>query len=293
MSGITQSLEFYNKYGTRLAADQGYFGIVEDAAYGAPPLTIQAEPNSGTYGARVLSFAAEARPLVYRIKYGNPSQGTTIYYATRKALMDFFTVWGAPFRVIKTLPNGRRYELRDVYPEPGITLESEATNTDGIIVTGMTLTAYNPIWRATTPTTVQVTSFSPEQMAYEKSYPAYYEGSDSGSITPIVYSGNWPAYPTMRIYAPFTSATLTNQFGNILAFYSSTSTDRIVSFNPYDGFSVVDPDGTNKLGELTIFSTFEGFAMFPCETYNLRFSVSGSSNATVLDLTYYEQFIGL
>jgi hypothetical protein len=293
MSGLTQSLEFYDKHGKRLSADQRYFAIIEDAAYGAPPLTIQAEPNSGTYGARVLSFAAEARPLTYQVKYGNPSQGTTVYYAARKALMDFFTIWNAPFRVVKTLPNARQYQLSDVYPEPGITLESESTASgDGIIVTGLTLTAYNPIWRAVSATTVQVASFEQTQMSYPKEYEAYYENIGTGDLTPIVYAGNWPSYPTIRLYAPFSSATLTNQFGNVIAFYAGAATDRIVSFDPYSGFSVVDPAGANCIGELTINSTFEGFAMFPGETYQLGFTVSGASSTT-LDFTYYERFIGL
>jgi len=298
-----ESYKLIKTNGDELEFNIGEFFLLSLAGLGNPNINYTTQKSFFMDGEVVTNFVVEPRQLTFPFLGNNEAVEDRIdFWNLRKRILRFLSPVNGAMVFQITLDDHTVYELSNVYPTNGLTLDGNTFSqdrNDGRIEEGLKLTAYDPIWRQmpinSSGVLVPVVG---EDLIFPIEFPISFGVSGANFTEAIDYEGTWRSYPKITIQGPYTTATLTNSatgasFTLINAITSAEQ--RIIDLtDPIAGFTVVDGLGNNKISELNLTSNLTQFYLMPDTTNTITGVMNGGSGSlTRLTIEWYTKWLGI
>lgn len=298
-----ESYKLIKSNGDELEFNIGDYSLLSLGGLGNPDISYTTQKSFFMDGEVVTNFVVAPRQLTFPFLGNKQEMNSRMdFWNLRREILRFLSPVSGAMRFQITLDDHTVYELTNVYPTNGLVLDGNTFSpdrNDGRIDEGLALTAYDPIWRQTPINSTGVLAPTvAEELVFPITFPISFGVAGANFDETIDYEGTWRSYPKITIQGPYTTATLTNQLtGAAISLIRPISSieQRIIDLtDPIAGFTIVDSDGNNKIGELNLNTNFTQFYFLPDATNTITAMMNGgNSSITRLTIEWYTKYLGI
>lgn len=269
--------------------------------FGAPPVTFLTRKGYKQHGVTEIDYLLEPRTISVQI-WQDVRCTRQEYWDKRLALHEFLRHnRGGPIQFTLRQPNGQLRALK-VRANPGLSFPMGSPEENGwTIDEPLDFLAMDPIWFNPDTPAVFVSSVVQEELVFPITFPILFESGGVVSTGSITYLGTWPSFPTIRIYGPYTTATITNVTTGISVYMTvaiAAGERRTIDLTP-GSQSVRDGFGVNRFSELGAQSNMVDWNLRPHPEVangiqNVQASfVGGTAGQTAFEISYQERYFAL
>jgi hypothetical protein len=270
-----------------------------DDGLGMPDLRRMEERGPFQHGSTDRGYRLEPRYATY--VFGIPAQSKSALWTQRQELLQIFR----PSRTIimkHVLDNGEERYL-DCLFSGGMNMPAEDRRGGIFQKVGVVLKADDPTYYDPEAQSAMFSIGGGGNDVFKVPFevPFHMGASTINAAITVVYNGDVPSYPTIRITGPAEDAVLTNETLDLKLDFTGTT---IAGGDYYDidlrygSKTVVDAAGANQISDLTSDSDI---AQWRLETEpdasdginSLKFTCKSATTATQVALVYYERYLGI
>lgn len=285
--------------------DNSKRALMSFTGWGMPSIEYITQRGPFQHGVTLLDYRLEPRVLQY--VYRQIGDCREDYWDMRYLLLNAIRPnrgVGAcitPGRLRKILPNG---EIRDlmVMLEKGPPFRARTGDWDEWAITEtLRFIAHDPIvldpvrnsasWTLGTPT---------DQLVFPITFPIVFGPAIIDETLDVTYAGNWLTYPTIVITGPLNGPIIENQSTDeILEIGWDIPAGKTLTINlAYGVKSVIDSDGTSRIGTLSTDSDLATFHIAPdpevaSGVNTLLVTGSAATATTAVVVNWYDRYIGI
>jgi len=286
VNGVTYSLD-----------DGTYCYWVGDDGLGMAPLHRLSERGPLKHGDTDRGYRLDARMV--RLVLAIVATTRASLFSKRSSLMGIFSPVNTKVILQMALDAGT-YRLDTHYVAQMAMPSSERLGWNQTVV--VDLKANDPTWYKSTGDSY---SFSvgagADLMEVPTVIPMSVGGTTVSATVPVTYSGNFPAYPRIRINGPIVSCVITNNSTGEKLDFTGTTISAGTYYDidcRYGHKTIVDNSGTNRISNLTSDSDLSTWSLVPAPTVLggvnsiTAFGLSANQDTSV-DINWTERYLGV